>query len=99
MPALDSHVRQLFSLIDEIHASNQRLQQIIINTQPPSLTDDDLSPLLQRTVRETSALMELVFHIHRFLEQVDTSYDTNGHLARAKHESDLRVRMCLKLAA
>lgn len=98
------HIRLLYSYIDEVHASLQRLQQIVINLsqlspqQPHHPVHDlrSLENLLGRAVRQDLALIQLVFHIHAHLESLAVSFDPQGDVGRAKNESEWRVRMALK---
>ncbi|ORY88650.1 hypothetical protein BCR35DRAFT_350884 [Leucosporidium creatinivorum] len=97
-------VRQLYNLVDETHASIQRLQQIAVNLSShlSNNTEDNLlavEHLILITVRQDSSLIELVLHLHNHLEGLGAVYDPQGDFGRVKHESTLRVRMCLKLAA
>lgn len=97
-------IRLLYSYIDEIHASLQRLQQIVINLSqlPPQhsnhlVTDHrSLEALLARALRQDLALIQLIFHLHAHLEALAPSYDPHGDLPRARHESEWRVRLALK---
>lgn len=99
-------IRLLYSYIDEIHASLQRLQQIIINLSqlPPQHSNRpvhdrrSLDHLLGRAVRQDLNLIQLIFHVHAHLEGIGQTYDSQGELPRAKHESEWRVRMALKRA-
>jgi len=100
---LHNLARQLYNFIDEIHSSIQRLQQIVVNlSQLSDNTEEHLlavEHLILITVRQDTSLIELVLHLHDYLEGLGNVYDPQGDFARIKHESSLRVRMCLKLAA
>ncbi|KAM0787098.1 hypothetical protein ACM66B_006354 [Microbotryomycetes sp. NB124-2] len=106
-------IRSLYSNIDETHASIQRFQQSLVNlSQHLGSTNahdpDATNHLILLAVRLDLDLVELVSHIHLFLEEMaptaikmqqDARYQAQNEFGRTKAEGELRLRKCLRLSA
>lgn len=93
-------VRQLWSKIDVVHASVQKLQSILNNIDyTPSGFDSDARALEQYrllAVRIDTRLVDVVNLIHGLLPNW---FDPASELGALRTKSKLRVRKCLKLTA
>jgi hypothetical protein len=110
-PSVLPALQYLYSLIDEIHAAIQRLQQFLVNiSHVPAGCEDDpfaLDHFVLLGVRADTYLVDVVNLIHEFLmkERVDTGSgawaekEGDPVLQALRRESELRVRKCLKLTA
>ncbi|GAA5830549.1 hypothetical protein JCM11251_002511 [Rhodosporidiobolus azoricus] len=102
-------IRNLWTLLDQIHNAIQRLQQhlVSITTPLPGAETDDhaINHAILLAVRADDHLVVLIMHMHEFLRQKrhDAPYWTeregDDELERVRAESTLRVYKCLKLLA
>ncbi|GAA6017493.1 hypothetical protein JCM11491_006842 [Sporobolomyces phaffii] len=103
-------LKNLWSLVDNVHNSLQHLQSIFVHLEQSQVADLDDSPyaldhFVLLGVRADSVLVDLINLMHLWLKK-----DRNGEglwmekesdpfLLEMRQESELRVRKCLKLSA
>ncbi|GAA5905370.1 hypothetical protein JCM6882_003140 [Rhodosporidiobolus microsporus] len=102
-------IRNLWTLLDQIHNAIQRLQQHLVSLATPlpgAETDEHaINHAILLAVRADDTLVVLIMHMHRYLvmRRDDAPYWTeregDEELERVRAESTLRVYKCLKLLA
>ncbi|KAM0752687.1 hypothetical protein T439DRAFT_323299 [Meredithblackwellia eburnea MCA 4105] len=97
-------VRVLWRVIDDIHATIQRLQHVLVNLDhfPEGLDPNDkfaVDRYVLLGVRIDSRLVDLCNLAHGFLLDRGSSILVDEELRMLLMESDMRIRKCLKLSA
>ncbi|GAA6005386.1 hypothetical protein JCM10207_002964 [Rhodosporidiobolus poonsookiae] len=102
-------VRNLWSVLDQIHGAIQRVQQQLVSlTGPLAGAGDDphvIDHAILLAVRADDTLVSLVMHVHSYLtiRRDEAPYWTeregDAELERVRAESMMRVYKCLKLLA
>ncbi|GAA5960348.1 hypothetical protein JCM3765_007480 [Sporobolomyces pararoseus] len=102
-------IRNLWSVLDQIHQAVQRLQQHLVNlsSAPSGFVDDPqaIDHAILLAVRADNSLVDLIMLIHVHLREKysDSAFwperDGDEELERMRSESSMRVFKCLKLLA
>jgi len=102
-------LRNLWSVLDQIHNAVQRLQQHLVNltSAPAGYADDPqaIDHAILLAVRADNSLVDLIMLIHVHLREKYThstfwpEKDGDEELERMRAESSMRVYKCLKLLA
>ena len=90
----------LWDLVDGIHVSIQRLQQILVTSPAHDESAGEtrsLDALILLAVRLDLLLIDFCNTLHAFLQR--TPVEPDEGLPQMRQESEGRVRKCLKLAA
>lgn len=104
---LPSQIRQVWSAIDQIHESIQRLQQVLVNLNypPAGCGQDGCSDLhLRFDTRLDRDVMDVTYLLHLLVGERKATIDRGDAEMRRtwallSEESDRRVRKSLKLTA
>ncbi|CEQ40459.1 SPOSA6832_02080 [Sporobolomyces salmonicolor] len=102
-------LRNMWTVLDQIHNAIQRLQQHLVNlASPPTGYGDDpdaVNHAILLAIRADNSLVDLVMliHVHLSKKRGEGSYwpdrEGNEELERMRSESSMRVFKCLKLLA
>ncbi|GAA6008707.1 hypothetical protein JCM11491_003406 [Sporobolomyces phaffii] len=102
-------LRNLWSVLDQIHQAVQRLQQHLVNlsSAPQGFVDDPqaIDHAILLAVRADNSLVDLIFlvHVHLKDKYSESTFfpekDGDEELERMRAESSMRVFKCLKLLA
>ncbi|BGP13100.1 hypothetical protein JCM10213v2_001019 [Rhodosporidiobolus nylandii] len=102
-------IRNLWTLLDQVHNAIQRLQQHLVSlTSPLPGSGDDphvMDHAILLAVRADDTLVTLIMHVHNFLHlrrdgaPYWSEREDDEELAKIRGESMLRVFKCLKLLA
>ncbi|GAA5979054.1 hypothetical protein JCM5350_004217, partial [Sporobolomyces pararoseus] len=102
-------IRNLWSVLDQIHQAVQRLQQHLVNlsSAPSGFVDDPqaIDHAILLAVRADNSLVDLIMliHVHLRDKYSDSTFwpeqDGDDELERMRSESSMRVFKCLKLLA
>ncbi|GAA5859997.1 hypothetical protein JCM1840_001833 [Sporobolomyces johnsonii] len=102
-------LRNMWTVLDQIHNAIQRLQQHLVNlASPPAGYGDDphaVDHAILLAVRADNSLVDLIMliHVHLSKKRGEGSYwperEGNEELERMRSESSMRVFKCLKLLA
>ncbi|GAA5819983.1 hypothetical protein JCM10212_005636 [Sporobolomyces blumeae] len=102
-------LRNLWSVLDQIHNAVQRLQQHLVNlsSAPPGYDDDPhaIDHAILLAVRADNSLVDLIMlmHVHLTEKYSGSAFwpesDGDDELERMRAESSMRVFKCLKLLA
>ncbi|KAL8276330.1 hypothetical protein RQP46_011255 [Phenoliferia psychrophenolica] len=96
--SLIAAVRQLWSLIDQVHGSIQKFQRVLIRHEATSIITEDSIKNPNQLALVGAHLDTRLLHLCSMLHGTFPTYaTTNPELEDLRLESKLRVRKCLKL--